>query len=194
MYSNNIEHTETNYQERYHRKNGTENKPIRKIKNYNTERLKRGAHDNQPPSDDYFTDHSYDTSKPSGSNSYYVRRNRPAQEESINNNKQSINTKNRINNIKSDYKTNDNDIMRINAITYYSEKDDKNKIKSVSSNKKNKNLENTLSFNNYYKSKNEDKNLKNMNRVELDSNKNNNGNLIFINSNKNTSISAPVSL
>ena len=188
MYSNNIEHTETNYQERYHRKNGTENKPIRKIKNYNTERLKRGAHDNQPPSDDYFTDHSYDTSKPSGSNSYYVRRNRPAQEESINNNKQSINTKNRINNIKSDYKTNDNDIMRINAITYYSEKDDKNKIKSVSSNKKNKNLENTLSFNNYYKSKNEDKNLKNMNRVELDSNKNNNGNLIFINSNKNTSI------
>ena len=132
MYSNNIEHTETNYQERCHRKNGTENKPIRQNINYNTEKLKRGTHDNQLPSDDYFTDHSYDTTKPGGSNSYYVRRNRPVQNESTNNNKQIINTNNRINNIKSDYKANDNDIMRINTITYYSEKDDKNKIKNAS--------------------------------------------------------------
>ena len=194
MYSNNsknIEHMENNYQERYHRKNPTENKPLKKVYNYNAERIKRGAYDNQHPSSDYFTEHSNDANKTSGTNSYYIRRNKPTPDATLNNsniNKQNMNNNRRIHNIKPSIKTDDNDIMRINAITYYSEKDDKNKVKSTSSYKISKNYGDAIVNNRQNKLKIDEKNIKNMNRIELDGNKKNNGNLIFINSNRNTSI------
>ena len=182
MYSNNsknIEHSENIYQERYHRKNPTENKPLKKVFNYNAERIKRGAYDSQHPSSDYFTEHSNDANKTSGTNSYYIRRNKPTPDSTLNNsnvnNKQNMNNNRRINNIKPSIKTDDNDIMRINAITYYSEKDDKNKVKSTSSYKISKNYGDVIVNNRQNKLKIDEKNMKNMNRIELDGNKKNNG-------------------
>ena len=189
--SKNTEHSENNnYQERYHRKNPTENKLVKKINNYNVERIKRGTYDNQQPTSDYFTEQSNDTNKSNGKNSYYIRRNKPIKDDSINNNnnRQNINNNKRIHNIRPTIKTEENDIMRMNVISYYSEKDDKNKGKSTSSYKITKNYGEVLFNNRQNKSKIDDKNIKNMNRIELDGNKNNNGNLIYINSNNNTSI------
>ena len=187
MQPNSQEQFDTNYQNRYHRKNknGVETKPLRTIKNYNTERLKYGTYNTYQQADEFFTEHSYDAIKPNETSSNYTRHKKSI-EENLNNNIHNINYKNRTNNNQAEYKVNSNDVMRINTITYYSEKDDVNKGRSSSTIKRSNNMENTLSMNN--KLKKEEKNVKSTNRIELDNGKKNNDNLVFINTNKNTSI------
>ena len=186
MNSNNHEYYENNYHEKFNRKYETENKPLKNIKNYNTQSVKRGTYDGSQYSEEYFPEHSYDTAKPTSLNSYYTNNKKMTQNESLSDKQ---NYKIRSNNIHPDYNINinNNDIMRINTITYCTERDDKNKGRSVSITKKNQFLENNLSINNK-NSKIDENNLRNMNKVELENNAKNNGNLIFINSNKNTSI------
>ena len=188
MHSNNEEYIKDIYQEKFNRKNETDNKPLKKIKNYNAQRMKRGTYEAPHPSDEYFEDHSYDNAKPNDLNSYYIRKKKLSQEENLLNNKQNVNAKNKFTKIQPDYKINNNDIMRINTFTYFSEEYDKNKGRSVSSTKINKKLENTLTINNTNKSRIEDKRIKNMNRAELDNNSKSNDRSIFTNSNKNASI------
>lgn len=59
-----INQNEKNYQEYYHKRFVTENRPIKKIKNYiNTDRIKSGASDTQQTTDEYYTDYSYKSKK-----------------------------------------------------------------------------------------------------------------------------------
>ena len=188
MSLNNQDYIQNNYQEKYSRKCDTENKPLKKIKNFNNQRMEPGTYVAPHPVEEYYTDHSYDNSKQNGGISYYIKHERSTQEVNLCNKRESNNYKNRINNIQSNYKNNNNDNMRINTFSYYPENNDKNKGRSVSSSKMGRRIENTLSINNQNIAKKELKSTKNSNIVELENNMKNNGNLIFINSNKNTSI------
>ena len=186
MYSKNQEYIPNNYQEKNNRKNENGNKSLKQIKNYNTQKMKRGTYEAPHSTEQYFTDHSYDNTKQNQRNSYYQKNKKSSQEDNVINNKQNINYKNKYNKIQPDYKINSNDIMRINSITFFSEEYDNNKGRSISSTKINKKIEDTLNVNNQNHSRIEDKRIKNMNRVELDNNSKNNSNSIFINSNENT--------
>ena len=188
MSLNNQDYIHNNYQDKYSRRCDTENKPLKKIKNFTTQRLERGTYVANHPVEEYYTDHSYDNAKPNGGISYYIKHERSTQEVNLSNKRPSNNYKERINNIQSNYKKNNNENMRINTISYYHESNNKNKGRSVSSSKTNRRIDNTLSINNQNIPKKEQKNIKNKNIVELEKHMKNNGNLIFINSNKNTSI------
>ena len=189
MHSNNQEYIHNHIQEKYIQQYEPENKNIKKLKNYNTHRMKRGSYENIRPLEEDFNDHSYDSSKQNVGKTYIIRKKNSNQEENFNyKSGQNINFKNKYVKIQPDYKITNNDIMRINTFTYFSEEMDKNNERSASSNKNNKKLENSLYTNNPNRTRVEDNNNKNMNRIEIDNNSKNNGNLVFYNSNKNTSV------
>ena len=178
MYSNNHEYFENIYHGKSSKKNDNENKLIKKSSNYITRVVKRGTYDGLRSLEDYYIDRSNDASKLiKNNNNSYIRHNNTTFIDNINNNKQ--NYKNRLNTIQPEYNINRNDVMRINTITYFSERDDTNKGRSISSTTIKQNLQNTHLGGN---------NIRNMNRVELDNNTRNNGNQYLINTNKNTSL------
>ena len=168
-----INQNEKNYQEYYHKRFVTENRPIKKIKNYiNTDRIKSGASDTQQTTDEYYTDYSYKSKKkePPSSN---ISKSKKFTVENYNNIRKSKNAKNSDNNIKPSYKDNNNDIIRINTFTYFSEANVKTKGRSVSSAKKDHCFQNKL-LDGKTSNKAENNNPKVLNRIELDNNKNKN--------------------
>ena len=101
------------------KRNTTESREIKKINNYDSERVSE-TYDIQQSNVQYYTDHSYDANKKKESTSYYIRHKKLTQDDNLNLIKQKIIYKNNNdNNIKKlEYKANNNDIMRINTITY----------------------------------------------------------------------------
>ena len=187
MNSNNEEYIKNNYQEKYNRKNETNDKS-KKIKNYDIQRKKHGTNESPHLSDEYFEDHYYDNAKSNVQKVYYISHKKSSKEENSLNNKQNISIKNKFTEIKPDYTKNNNEIMRINTFNYFPEESDKNNGKSVSSSKINNKFDNTLTLSNQNKSRKEDKRMKDMKRLELDNNSKNNDNSVLVDSNKNSSI------
>ena len=181
-----INQNERSYQDYYHKRFVTESRPIKKIKNYvNTDRIKSGASDSQQTTDEYYTDQSYKSKKKEPPASYN-NKNKKLIVENYNNIRKSKNVKNNDNNILPSYKDNNNDIIRINTFTYFSEANVKTKGRSVSSAKKDKCFENKLidiKTSNQF----ENNNPKVLNRIELDNNKNNCNNTNSKINNKNIS-------
>ena len=140
MYSNNQYYLENNYSNK-NQKFVTEDKPIKTITNYNSDRIKQIASDTQQTTDDYYTDHSYNSNKRKEKYSSYYSNKKVTSDENSNKPKQSINYKYRANNIiQPSFKENNNDVIKINTITYFSETNDKTKGR-VSSTKKFNNFE-----------------------------------------------------
>ena len=176
--SNIYEHIANNYDGKYFKIYETENKPLKRVNNYENKRSKRGTYISQVYPDENLSEYYYHSTI-GEVNSFYTNGNEfPREDNNINKNKIK-NYKNRINNTQ---QTN-NDIKQINTITYYSVIDDNNKGRSTSSNKLSSNIQNTL--NNQNKSRIKEKNDKNTNYVEIDNKYKNNGNLLFFDSNKN---------
>ena len=189
MSTYNQDYIENYYSDKYTKRNTTESREIKKINNYDSERVSE-TYDIQQSNVQYYTDHSYDANKKKESTSYYIRHKKLTQDDNLNLIKQKIIYKNNNdNNIKKlEYKANNNDIMRINTITYFSETSNKTKGRSVSNIKKNKELENNIE-NGQGSLKFENKNPKIIKRIELDYGKKNNGNSKVSNyNNKNTSL------
>ena len=63
MYTNSQDYNENNYSDKNQKRYITENRPSKRIKNYNVDRYKQGTSDTQQTTDEYYTDHSYDTNK-----------------------------------------------------------------------------------------------------------------------------------
>jgi hypothetical protein len=175
MYTNCQDDNENNYSDKYQKRFVTENRPSKKLYNYNADKFKQGASDTQQTTDEYYTDHSYDTNKrreqPS---SHYNRNKNKTPEQNLNIIHKNVMYKNRSKiNIQPSYKDNNNDIIRINTITYFSEINDKMKGRSVSSTKKN-NTEsnNTVIYREKIIEENNPKKV--LNRVELGNIKKNN--------------------
>ena len=181
-----VNQNEKNYQDYYQKRFVTESRPIKKIKNYvYTDRIKSGASDTQQTTDEYYTDHSYNAQKKEPL-ALYNNKSKKLIEENNSNIRKNKNSKNNNNNIQPSYKDNNNDIIRINTFTYFSETNVKTKGRSVSSAKKENCFENKLGGGKV-SNKAENNNQKVLNRIELDNNKNkNNFNASNIN-NKNIS-------
>ena len=175
MYTISQDYNENNYSDKNQKRYITENRPSKRIKNYNVDRYKQGTSDTQQTTDEYYTDHSYDTNKRREQPSSYNNRNKnttPDQNLNIIHHNANYKNRSKINNQPS-YKENNNDIIRINTITYFSEVNDKTKGRSVSSIKKNNNDNNNIVIG---KEKiNKENNPKRvLNRVELGNIKKNN--------------------
>ena len=163
MYSNSHNYLENNYSNKNQRFI-TENKPIKAIKNYNSDRIKQIASDTQQTTDDYYTDYSYNSNKRKYNKKTIT-------EENSNKPKQSINYKYRANNnIQPSFKENNNDVIKINTITYFSETNDKTKGR-VSSAKKFNNFDSNIILTSKATKDNISKNTKVLNRVELSNKK-----------------------
>ena len=159
MYSNSHNYLENNYSNKNQRFI-TENKSIKSIKNYNTDRIKQIASDTQQTTDDYYTDYSYKSNKRKYNKKI-------ATDENSNKPKQNINYKYRANNnIQPSFKENNNDVIKINTITYFSETNDKTKGR-VSSAKKFNNFESNIILTSKATKDNISNNTKVLNRVEL---------------------------
>ena len=187
MYKHCQDYNENNYSDIYQKRYVTENRPSKKVKNYNVDKFKQGASDTQQTTDEYYTDHSYDKNKRREQPSSNYNRNRNiTPDQNLNIIHQNINYKNRskIKNNPS-YKENNNDIIRINTITYFSEINDKTKGRSVSSIKKN-NCESNNSEIGSEKVNEENNSKKVLNRIELGNRKNNVNSTICITKKKNT--------
>ena len=74
MHSNNQEYIHNHIQEKYIQQYEPENKNIKKLKNYNTHRMKRGSYENIRPLEEDFNDHSYDSSKQNVGKTYIIRK------------------------------------------------------------------------------------------------------------------------
>ena len=175
MYTNCQDDNENNYSDKYQKRFVTENRPSKKLYNYNADKFKQGASDTQQTTDEYYTDHSYDTNKRKEQpSSHYNRNKNKTPEQNLNIIHKNVMYKNRSKiNIQPSYKDNNNDIIRINTITYFSEINDKMKGRSVSSTKKN-NTEsnNTVIYREKVIEENNPKKV--LNRVELGNIKKNN--------------------
>ena len=172
MYSNNQYYLENNYSNK-NQKFVTEDKPIKTITNYNSDRIKQIASDTQQTTDDYYTDHSYNSNKRKEKYSSYYSNKKVTSDENSNKPKQSINYKYRANNIiQPSFKENNNDVIKINTITYFSETNDKTKGR-VSSTKKFNNFESNNILTSKATKDNISKNTKVLNRVDLSNNKKN---------------------
>ena len=172
MYSNSHNYLENNYSNKNQRF-VTENKSLKSIINYNTDRIKQIASDTQQTTDDYYTDHSYNSNKrkEKSSSYYYIKKTSP--EENQNKLRKSNNYKYRANNnIQPSFKENNNYVIKINTITYFSETNDKTKGRVLSAKKFN-NFESKNILASKATKDNISKNSKVLNRVELSNNKKN---------------------
>ena len=175
MYTNCQDYNENNYSDKYHKRYVTENRPLKKVKNYNVDKFKQGASDTQQTTDEYYTDHSYDKNKRREQPSSHNNRNKnTTPDQNMNIIHYNINYKNRskINNQPS-YNENNNDIIRINTITYFSEVSDKTNGRSALSNKKN-NFESNSAVITKQKVNEGNISKKVLNRIELGNIKKNN--------------------
>ena len=177
MHTNCQDYNENNYSDIYKKRYVTENRPSKRVKNYNVDRFKQGASDTQQTTDEYYTDHSYDTNKRREQPSYHYNRNKnTTPDQNLNIIHHNINYKNRSKiNIQPSFKDNNNDIIRINTITYFSEVNDKTEGRSVSS-IKNNNFESNKTIIGRKKINEENNPKKVLNRIELDNIKKNNMN------------------
>jgi len=172
MYSNSHNCPENNYSNK-NQKFISENKPTKTITNYNSERMKQIASDTQQTTDDYYTDHSYNSNKRKEKSSSYYYNKKITTNENSNKPRQSINYKYRAyNNIQPIFKENNNDVIKINTITYFSETNDKTKGR-VSYNKKFNNFESNNILTSKETKDNISQNSKVLNRVDLTNNKKN---------------------
>ena len=172
MFSNIHNYIENNYTNK-NKRFVTENRPKKTITNYNIDQIKHVASDTQQTTDDYYTDHSYNTNKRKEKPTSYYYSKKTQNNENSKKPRQSINYKYRAyNNIQPSYNDNTNDIIKINTITYFSELNDKTQGR-VSSDKKFKFESNKILSNKTIKD-DASKKPKVLNRVELNNNKNNN--------------------
>ena len=172
MYSNSHNFHESNYSNK-NKRVIIENKPIKSATNYNSDRFKQISSDTQQNTDDYYTDHSYNSNKRKEKPSSYYFNKKTTTDENSNRPRQNINYKYRPNNkILPSFNENTNDVIKINTITYFSETNDLTKGR-VSPDRKINNFES----NNFLASKatkdNFSKNTKVLNRVELSDKKKN---------------------
>ena len=172
MYSNSHNYLENNYSNKNQRF-VTENKSLKSIINYNTDRIKQIASDTQQTTDDYYTDHSYNSNKrkEKSSSNYYIKK--TTTEENQNKPRKSFNYKYRANNnIQPSFNENNNHVIKINTITYFSETNDETKGRVLSAKKFN-NFESKNILASKATKDNISKNSKVLNRVELSNNKKN---------------------
>ena len=189
MYTNCQDYNENNYSDKYQKRYVTENRPSKRVKNYNVERFKQGTNDTQQTTDEYYTDHSYDANKRREQPSLNYNRNKnTTPDQNLNIIHHNIKYKNRSKiNIQANSKENNNDIIRINTFTYFSEINDKEKGRSALPIKKN-NFESNIAAIDKEKVNEPNNPKKVLNRVELGNSKKNNINYtISIVNKKNTS-------
>jgi hypothetical protein len=124
MYSNSHNFHESNYSNK-NKRVIIENKPIKSATNYNSDRFKQISSDTQQNTDDYYTDHSYNSNKRKEKPSSYYFNKKTTTDENSNRPRQNINYKYRPNNkILPSFNENTNDVIKINTITYFSETND----------------------------------------------------------------------
>ena len=168
-----INQNEKNHHDYYHKRFVTESRPLKKLNNYvNIDNIRSGASEIQQTIEEYHTDYSSNAKKKDPQTSHNTKRNKLIVE-NYNYIRRNKDSKNNDNNIQPYYKDNNNDIIRINTFTYFSETNVKTKGRSVSSAKKDKCLENKLLG---CKTSNRIENInpKVINRIELDNSKNKN--------------------
>ena len=178
-FKTNSENNEIIFQDKLNKKYETMTKPIKGIKNHETENIKRDIiYHNHREINDFYSKKSNGIPEKNGRKINYISYNKSAYDENLSD-IEKINLKNHKSFIiNKAYKIPNNDKIRIN--TYLSEKLDKDKKRTISSNRINKNFENTLSKYKLNESNGIIKNNEEKNK--------NLKNLYFINSNKNTSI------
>ena len=178
-FKTNSENNEIIFQDKLNKKYETMTKPIKGIKNHETEYIKRDTiYHNHREINDFYSKKSNGIPEKNGRKINYISYNKSAYDENLND-IEKINLKNHKSFIiNKAYKIPNNDKIRINM--YLSENHDKEKKRTISSNRINKNFENTLSKYKLNESNGIIKNNEEKNK--------NLKNLYFINSNKNTSI------
>ena len=168
MYTHIKEYSENICQNKYPKICCTQKRIAKKFKNYESNRPKSGTFDAQKTNEEYYNEFLNDTSRKKENITCYIKHKRSTLEDNLSQIKQNLDYKKGINNnVKQDHKANNNDIMRINTITYFSEVKDKNNVRSISTSKKNNNIENTYIIEKR-NAKLEDKKRQIENKIELD--------------------------